>query len=131
MFGAIAHLLFRFTIPSVMHTVMTRTNREMTVEFIADNLHEESLVTFIIQRIRHEFPMISSADTREKMKAFTARLLQDGTWDADESHALTKLFACDINLCREKGFRTRVELDDRDCDRLINRVYRGMVNDWN
>lgn len=132
MFGSIAHQIFRYDARTVMHRALTRTIREMIVEHITLNLHNDEYVLMIKSRVQEEFPHMLDDDDMLTCMTYLRALNQDGFWGASESLlAAATLFDCDIEIYRECGYRTLVTCEGNNATNLIRLVYRGPINAWN
>lgn len=132
MFSAIAHQIFANDVGSVMHLALTRALREMVVEFLADRINDEPFATLIAMRIDEDFPELKSATVLDPARAFLRLLYVDGTWGSSETLiTIATLFNCEIEIFREKGFRTVVTNESVQPTSKIRLVFSGPVNDWN
>lgn len=132
LFGAIAHQIFQYDVRSTMHGAMTRTLREMAVEYLHTNFANEDIRTLIQLRVNDEFPSVKENDEFVTYTNFLSILHMDGVFGASESLlALAAVFNCQIKIMRENGYSTTVVSTENHANLRIQIVYRGNVNDWN
>lgn len=132
LFGAISHQLYGYRIGSTMHTSMTRTLREMVVEYMQHHCDNVELQMLANTRIETEFPGLEGTTDSESVINLSHAVAQNDTWgDSESFFALCRIFPIKIILRRENGHSATVE-DETGCPvRTIYLVYRGPTEDWN
>lgn len=132
LFSAVAHQPFKNDPSSIMHIALTRTLREMAVDYIRVHSSDIRFSTLLQLRIRDEFPDLLRQYARRRIPAFLDILRTDRVWGASESLlALSSIFECDIVIYRENGFCTTVTADSATHRDSIAVVFRGRAASWN
>lgn len=115
-----------------MHIALTRTLREMAVDYIREHRTDVRFRTLLKLRIRNEFPNLLRRHTSQRVPAFLDILRTDRVWGASESLlALSSIFECDIIVYRENGFCTTVTNEQATHRNSIAVVFRGQASLWN